>query len=373
MPSSTSPKVIGIDASRMSGRERTGTENYSDGIIRALLAEPAPWRWRLYLNGGSDALDLATHDDVEIRDIPAQRLWTHLRLSREILAHGPAGLFVPSHVIPLVHPPSVVTIHDLGYLHVPEAHPRRQRLMLDATTRWSARVARHIIVPSTRTRDDLVEHYRVPDERITIIHHGIDPRFARERERTDGGFRERYRLERPYVLTVGTIQPRKNLPLLARAMRDVDDGIDLVIAGRKGWMAVEVLAELDAAGLGSRLRRLDYVPDADLPALYRHAEVLVQPSRFEGFGLPVLEAMASGTPVITTRGSSLAEIAGNAALYYEQDDVADLARQIELILGDNEARHHHVRSSIAWSSQFTWERAARQTRQVLQDALIGGE
>ncbi len=357
----------------MSGRERTGTENYSDGIIRALISEPAPWTWRLYVNGTGNEDGLPARPDVEIRDIPARRLWTHVRLSGEILAHRPTGLFVPSHVIPLVHSPSVVTIHDLGYLHVPEAHPRRQRLMLDATTRWSARVARHIIVPSVRTRDDLVHHYGVHEERITVIHHGVDPRFAQERAKTHDGLPERYRLHRPYVLAVGTVQPRKNLPLLARAMRNVDREVDLVIAGRKGWMADQVLAELDASGLGDRLHLLDYVPDADLPALYRHAEVLVQPSRFEGFGLPVLEAMASGTPVITTRGSSLAEIAGDAALYYEQDDASDLSQQIGVVLGDNGLRDRHVQSSITWSSQFTWERAARETRQVLRDALIDRE
>lgn len=353
----------------MSGTARTGTENYSDGIIRALLAEPVGWTWRLYLNGRSDEADLPRSPDVEICDIPARRLWTHVRLSGEMLAHRPAGLFVPSHVIPLVHPPSVVTIHDLGYLHVPEAHPRRQRLMLDLTTRWSARVARHIIVPSDRTRDDLVRHYGVPKSRITVIHHGIDPRFAAGRGSEDA-LPDRYGLTRPYVLAVGTIQPRKNLPLLARAMRDVDDEVDLVIAGKRGWMADQVLAEIEAAGLGNRLHLLDYVPDVDLPALYRHAAMLVQPSRFEGFGLPVLEAMASGTPVITTRGSSLCEIAGEAAIYVTQDDAADLARHIAALLGDNERRNSYVQRSIEWSSQFTWERAAQKTRQVLQDAFI---
>lgn len=365
--------MIGIDASRMSGTTRTGTENYSNGIIRALLAEPAEWTWRLYFNGGSDEADLPRNPDTEVRDIPARRLWTHVRLSREMLADRPRGLFVPSHVIPLVHPPSVVTIHDLGYLHVPEAHPRRQRLMLDVTTRWSARVARHIIVPSARTRDDLVRHYGVPEARITVIHHGVDPRFAAGRGRVDDDVRARYGLSRPYVLAVGTIQPRKNLPLLAHAMRDVDDGVDLVIAGKKGWLADKVLAEIHAADLGIRLRLLDYVPDTDLPALYRHAAVLVQPSRFEGFGLPVLEAMASGTPVITTRGSSLAEIAGEAALYVAQDDPDELSQHIDGLLGDNERRSSYVQLSIEWSSQFTWERAARKTRQVLQDALIDRE
>lgn len=373
MPNHQHDHVIGIDASRMSGRARTGTENYSDGLIRALIAEPTPWSWRLYFNGNSEESGIAESSSVQIRDIPARRLWTHARLSKEMVTHRPTGLFVPSHVIPLLHPPSVVTIHDLGYLHVPQAHPWKQRLMLDATTRWSARVARHIIVPSGRTREDLVHHYNVPREKITVIHHGIHPRFRDVQDAADATFRDRYRLDRPYVLAVGTIQPRKNLPLLAQAMRSIRDDVDLVVAGKRGWMADDVVSELHAIGLGDRLRLLDYVPDEDLPMLYRQAQMLVQPSRFEGFGLPVLEAMAAGTPVLTTRGSSLAEIAGDNAVFFDQDDADDLSGHISLLLGDNGLRSEYKKRGIAWSGQFTWERAAQKTRQVLQQALINGE
>jgi glycosyltransferase involved in cell wall biosynthesis len=290
-----------------------------------------------------------------------------------MLTHRPTGLFVPSHVIPAVHPPSVVTIHDLGYLHVPDAHPRRQRAMLDVTTRWSARVARNIIVPSTRTRDDLMRHYAVPADKISVIYHGVHPRFTAARDKTDQSFRNRYGLPNPYVLAVGTIQPRKNLPLLARAMRSVPEEVDLVIAGKRGWMADVVMAEIRSAGLGKRLRLLDYVPDDDLPALYRQADVFAQPSRFEGFGMPVLEAMASGTPVVTTRGSSLAEISGDAAMFFQGGNEADLGDRIRELLRDNGLRREFSDRGIAWSGGFTWERAARKTRQVLQDALVDGE
>jgi glycosyltransferase involved in cell wall biosynthesis len=156
-------------------------------------------------------------------------------------------------------------------------------------------------------------------------------------------------------------------------MRAVPAGVDLVIAGKRGWMAEEVLGEIRAAGLGPRLRLLDYVPDDDLPALYSHAGLLAQPSRFEGFGMPVLEAMASGTPVITTRGSSLAEISGDAAVFFEEENEAALADRIRGILGDNRLRRELSDRGIAWSGEFTWERAARKTRQVLQDALVDGE
>lgn len=356
----------------MVGRVRTGTENYSNSIIRALIAEPAPWMWRLYVNGNSGDTGILTSESTDICDIPATRLWTHLRLSREMLADRPAGLFVPSHVIPLVHPPSVVTIHDLGYIHVPQAHPAKQRRMLDLTTRWSAAVARHIIVPSGQTRDDLIRHYRVPADKITVVHHGVDPRFAAALDDPDPTFRQRYGLANPYVLAVGTIQPRKNLPLLARTMTGVAPDHDLVIAGKRGWMADSVIAGLQAAGLGDRLRMLDYVPDDDLPALYQHARVLVQPSHFEGFGMPILEAMASGTPVITSRGSSLAEIGGDAAVYVGQDSADDLSAQIRAIIGDNGLYSDMRARGIAWAGSFSWEQAARKTRQVLQDALFGG-
>jgi glycosyltransferase involved in cell wall biosynthesis len=354
----------------MMASERTGTENYSDQIIRALIADPAPWTWTLYFNGNATTVGIEDSGNVRVRDIPARRLWTHARLSREVLTHRPTGLFVPAHVVPLVHPPSVVTIHDLGYLHVPEAHPTAQRRMLDVTTRWSAKVARHIIVPSTQTRDDLVDRYRVPAEKISVVHHGVHPRFAEQRGAQSPSFRERFDLKNPYVLAVGTIQPRKNLPLLARAMAQVPTGVDLVIAGKRGWMADQVLAELEAAELGHRLRILDYVPDEDLPALYQHAAVMVQPSRFEGFGMPVLEAMATGTPVVTSRGSSLAEIAGEAAAFFDQDDEADLADVIRAILVDTELSNTLRERGIAWSDGFNWEHAARKTRTVIEKYLI---
>jgi glycosyltransferase involved in cell wall biosynthesis len=354
----------------MVGHARTGTENYSNQIIRALIAQPFPWAWRLYFNGMALDADLPRPDAVTVRNIPAPRLWTHVRLSREMLANRPSGLFVPSHVIPVVHPPSVVTIHDLGYLHVPEAHPARQRRMLDLTTRWSATVARHIIVPSGQTRDDLIERYRVASSKITVVHHGVDPRFLAALDHPDNTFRVRLNLMAPYVLAVGTLQPRKNLPLLAEAMKSVPADHLLVIAGKRGWMADKVIAGLDHAGLGHRLRLLDYVPDEDLPSLYQNAAVMVQPSRFEGFGMPVLESMASGTPVISARGSSLAEIGGDAALYFDQGDVDELSAQIQAIISDNELHRSIQARGIERARSFTWEQAARKTRLVLQEAFI---
>ncbi len=362
-------KIIGIDASRAVGRTRTGTENYSWQLIRALMQEPVDFRWRLYTNGTSETLAEAITADTDLVDIPSRRLWTHVRLSRELVQHRISGLFVPSHVIPLYHPPSVVTIHDLGYLHWPEAHPKNQVRMLDWTTRWSAKVAHHIIVPSQQTADDLVRFYRTPINKISVIHHGVDPRMSPISDGTDVVLRDRYGLVNPFVLTVGTIQPRKNLPILAQAIRELDD-VDLVIAGKHGWMADQVMSEIDAAGLGDRLRVLNYVPDDDLPALYRAAAVFAQPSRFEGFGMPILEAMACGTPVVVARGSSLDEIGGEAALRFDHDNVPELTDQLSTLLHSDAARERAVSEGIAWAGQFNWQQTALKTRIVLEENLI---
>jgi glycosyltransferase involved in cell wall biosynthesis len=283
------------------------------------------------------------------------------------------GLFVPAHVVPLYHPPSVVTIHDLGYLHWPEAHGTMQARMLDLTTRWSAKAARHIIVPSTQTANDLIDAYKVPERSITVVHHGIDPSMSLAPDATDATLRERYDLPERFVLAVGTVQPRKNLGTLAEAVAHVrrQHDVSLVIAGRKGWMYGQVERELQAAHLDDGLHMLDYVPSFDLPALYRAAELFAQPSRFEGFGMPILEAMTCGTPVVAARGSSLDEIGGAAAIRFDHDNPQELASAINVLLEDEGRRAKAIADGAAWSTRFTWEQAARKTRIVLEENLLG--
>lgn len=364
--------IIGIDASRAVGRVRTGTENYSAHIVRALVAAQSDYRWRLYFNGSANSLSIEESHGVEHCDIPARRLWTHVRLSRELHKHQVSGLFVPAHVVPLYHPATVVTIHDLGYLHWPDMHPPRDRYMLDLTTRWSAREARHIIVPSQQTAHDLMQFYRTPADKITVVHHGIDPAMHPDHDERDAFLREAYGLHRPYVLAVGTIQPRKNLGVLAQAMIDIvrQGDADLVIAGRPGWMYESVLKELARANLGDHLHLLNYVPAVDLPALYRHAMVFVQPSRFEGFGMPLLEAMACGTPVISAQGSSLDEIGGDATIRFPQDDVTELTRAISSVFADPTMRRTLRNQGIAHSASFTWQHAAKDTRIILETHVL---
>lgn len=267
--------LIGIDGSRLSEHQRTGTENYSREIARALFDLDLPVRWRLYLNEPiSSDRNRYWSQMVDTRPIAAARVWTHGRLSMEMIRHRPDLLFVPSHVVPIVHPRSVVTIHDLGYLWYPEMHPAGQRRMLDRSTRWSAHAAQHIIVPSATTKADLIRAYGIDGQKITVVHHGVSARFGSVTPASVRDLRPRLQLNGPYILSVGTIQPRKNLEILGEAMVMLRErGVDctLVIAGKRGWLADRVLDRLYAFGLGERLRIVDYVSDNDLPALYAGA------------------------------------------------------------------------------------------------------
>lgn len=365
--------VIGIDGSRVGRQQNTGTENYSREIVHHLLQLDVPLRWRLYLN--ELASSQTTHHwstQVETRPIAAPRLWTHGRLSLEMVRQRPDLLFVPSHVVPVIHPRSVVTIHDIGYLRYPEMHPAGQRRMLDLSTRWSAHAARHIIVPSGTTRSDLIQAYGIDDQKISVIHHGVSKRFGPIALSVVRNLRTRLQLDGPYILSVGTIQPRKNFEILGKAMVMLcDRGIDctLVIAGKRGWLADQVLDRLDTLGLGNRLRIVDYVDESDLPALYAGASVYVQPSMFEGFGLPVVEAMSCGVPVVVSSASCLPEIAADGAEVFEPTDAEHLSSVLHGILSSPHRSGDLAERALARSRTFSWHRAAEQTASVLLSQL----
>src|SRR5919199_957782 len=240
---------IGIDASRAVAGRRTGTEHYSANLLRGLsrLPEARDYRFVLYANAQSEAearegLGFELPPSWEVRALPARRLWTHVKLSREVMARPPDVLFVPSHVVPLRHPRrTVVTIHDLGYLYYPQAHTLTSLIYLRLSTRFSARAASRVIAVSEATKHDLVKRYRVGARKIRVVYHGRDPEFAPVRE--EARIEEvtaRYGVGRSYCLHVGTLQPRKNLSMLveswARLRGKVKEPPQLLLAGKAGWL-----------------------------------------------------------------------------------------------------------------------------------------
>lgn len=371
--------LIGIDASRATNARRTGTENYSLHLIRELLALGGGHRFRLYFNQAPPpGLFLG---DAESRVMPSPRLWTHLRLSWEMRSRPPDLLFVPSHVLPLVHPHrSVVTVHDLGYHYYPQAHTLSQNLYLRWSTRYNARAATTVLADSEATRADLLHYYRIPEGKIIVVYPGRDETLAPVADlEALAAVRARYSLADPYLLYVGTLHPRKNLVRLVQAFaallrsgpESIPSDLQLVLAGQKGWLYEEIFAQVRKLGLTGRVVLTGYVPDADLAALLSGALAFVFPSLYEGFGLPVLEAMACGTPVVCSGVSSLPEVAGDAALLVDPLDVEALAEALGRIATDDELRASLVGRGFGQVRRFSWRRCAEQTLQVLEETGRG--
>ena len=368
--------LIGIDASRAVATRRTGTENYSFHLISELLRLGMSHRFRLYFNQAPQA-DLFPRDArVCWCEIPFPRLWTHVRLACEVARHPPDVLFVPSHVVPVVHPRRcVATVHDLGYLHYPAAHTRCSRLYLDWSTRHNARVSRRIIADSEATRQDLLSWYRVPAEKVTVAYPagaaGLAP--VHDKLRLDS-VRQRYGTGERYFLFVGTLQPRKNLVTLIDAFADligsaaIDADVRLVLAGKQGWLCEEILARAKAADVSGRVVLPGYVRSDDLSALLSGALAFVLPSWHEGFGLPILEAMSCDTPVICSRVASLPEVGGDAVLYFDPADVKGLSAALKRLCDEPALGDELVLRGRRRLEAFSWERCAQQVMDTLEAA-----
>lgn len=363
--------LIGIDASRATTEQRTGTENYTLYLLRSLLEQNGNNRYRLYFNQRpADGLFPSTAHS-EARVIPFPRLWTHLRLSAEMVRAAPDVLFVPAHVLPIVHPRrSVVTVHDLGYLYYPEAHTPWARRYLKWSTAFNAANAAHIVADSAATRDDLIKHGLAGADSITVAYPGLDPHF---KPVDDEGMRRsvlaRHQITFPYVLYVGTLHPRKNLTTVVEALAQVlKSGVDLhwVIAGKKGWLHEPLFAKVRELGLDERVHWLGFVADEELPALLSSAMAFVLPSLYEGFGFPVLEAMACGCPVLCSNVSSLPEVAGDAAVLLSPHQPGEWAEALASVLTDHAWRQELVRRGYRQAARFTWRSCAATVLNVLE-------
>ncbi|RLC69773.1 MAG: glycosyltransferase family 1 protein [Chloroflexi bacterium] len=310
---------------------------------------------------------------IPLSDRELNVVWHRLRLPLPVeLITGPVDVFhSPDFTLPPVwRARAVLTVHDLSFLRVPECFTGALRRYLERVVPRSVRRADHVIADSHSTKRDLVELLGTPAGKVTVIHSGVEPRFRPIVDRAAlGPVRQRYDLPERFIISVGTLQPRKNFATLVEAFARLKSetgnwkpgarSLKLVIAGGRGWLYEEIFARVEALGLQGDVLFPGFVADEDLPALYNLAEAFVLPSLYEGFGLPPLEAMACGTPVVTSNVSSLPEVVGDAGLMVEPADVESLAAAIERVLEDGGLRREMVQRGLARAKEFTWERAAR--------------
>jgi glycosyltransferase involved in cell wall biosynthesis len=348
-----SEPLVVVDADVL-GRRRTGDESYVSSLLAELaklddgLRLAAVTRHPELVPEGVEAVELDARSQILRMGIGMPRL---LRRLRPQLAHF-------QHVVaPWCPCPAVVTIHDLSFERHPELLGRRDRLVFRTMVPRSVRQAARVLAVSEWTKRDLVEHYGIPEEKIVVTPNGVDSLFEPNGARRNGA---------PYVLFVGTLQPRKDPLAALEALALVDSELRLVLVGPDKGSGAEAQRTASKLGLDGRVEFAGHVEKQELAELYRGAECLVFPSRYEGFGLPVVEAMASGTPVVATAAGSIPEIAGDAAVLVEPGDPVALAGGIERALAD---RERLVSVGLERARRFSWAETARRTLAVYRELL----
>ena len=268
--------------------------------------------------------------------------------------------------------PVVVTIYDLSFIENPEAFPAAQRRYLMAETAYSCRHAARLVAISDSGRDDIHRLYGVPLEQIDVVLPGVAAHFRPLPAEQAAAFRKQQGLPDQFILHVGTLQPRKNIPTLLDAVARLDrPEVPLVLVGGKGWIFESIYKRVEALGLSDRVRFAGYVDDEQLPLWYNAAAALVMPSYYEGFGLPVVEALACGTPVVAAATSSLPEAGGAVALYFDPRDADGLAACLAQALDDPAVGHTARTAGPAHAARFSWARAGAGMATAYRRAAAG--
>jgi len=356
---------IGIDARTACGRY-TGDRSYTLGLIHGLAAISSGHEFVLYLDG-PPPLGLPSGPQWQVRVLraPVPRLWTPVVLPRAARADGVEVLHV-QYIAPACRRPVVVTtVHDVTFRLHPEWFTVKDRLLLDWGMRRSLRTVGAVLAVSEWTRRDLLRVYGLAADRVCVTPNALPPTFALPEPSEVGAVRGKYGLEEPYVLFVGVLQPRKNLPrmiggfLAAKRRHGLPHAF--VIAGKEGWKCGPIFEALKATEAGDDVRLIGYVPDEDLPGLFAGADVFLFATLYEGFGIPVLEAFASGTAVITSNTSALPEVAGEAAVLVDPCNESEIAEAVGRVLTDEGLRRHLVEAGGERLKAFSWERTAELT------------
>src|SRR3989344_7584373 len=377
--------LIAVDGFEASAKYKVGVGRFEVELLRELLKIDKKNIYKIYTTR-APAFDLPLESkNWHYRTCRFYRLWSQLSLPFYLLIDNPKPdvFFAPIHYAPRFCPsPAVLGIMDLSFLFFPEIFKKKDLFKLENWTSYSIKKAKKIIAISKSTRDDIIEKYRIEAKKIEVVYPGIKLNENLKMKNEELKFqisnlKKKYGVEEDYILYVGTLQPRKNLVRLIEAFISVNSRqqtvngnkkLKLVIAGKKGWMYEEIFKKVKELNLEKEVVFTGYVPDEELPILYKGAKCFALVSLYEGFGFPVLEAMSMGVPVVCSNSSSLPEVAGEAAILVDPKNVEDIRGGIEKILGMSDEEIERLRSQgIKQASKFTWEKTARQTLEILEE------
>lgn len=363
--------LIGIDASRANLTEKTGVEWYGYHVIKGLAAIDHSNRYRLYSwEPLRDALATLPENFAEVV-VPSRHFWPHTALSAELKRSPVDRLFIPSHIVPRTHPPhTTVAIHDLGFRQFRDNYSRYHYLSLQYGTRWSARWSEHILALSQAVAGDIAEAYHVPSSKISVVPPGYDPNmFKNITPKAVMEVLGEYHVKDPYLLYLGRLEARKNVERIIEAFyRLCDSGLfggQLVLAGNPG-VGYEAIRELvGKQRQPGQVVHTGYVSDQARAALLRGARAFIFPSLHEGFGIPILEAFAAGTPVLTSNRGATAEVAKGAALLVDPENVEEIHQGMQRLLADEALVGELTAAGTGRLENYEWDKTAKAVHEML--------
>lgn len=360
---------IGIEAERANHEQKTGVEHYAKQLILQFAQQDTKNQYVLYLRTSPQAWFSDLPSNFQVKVIPFPKFWTQIRISLEMLLHPVDVLFIPASALPMIHPKgSVITIHDAAWVHYPEAFTWFMRHYLHYSTKYACRTASKIIAVSEATKRDLVDYYKIPEQKIVVVPHGYTPSAKNFDELTDA---VRAQLPEKYILFLSTIQPRKNLSALIDAFRQLKTEHPelphkLVVVGKPGWKFDKILMKIEENK--DITVYLNHVLDNERWAIYHRADLFVHPSVYEGFGMWILEAFDCEVPAAVSDNSSLPEVGGDAVLYFDPYKQEEMKNTILKVLQKPELGKQLVEKGKERLKLYSWERCGRETLAVFEMA-----
>ncbi len=367
-------RFVGFEATALEMRNRSGVGHYVTQLLHALACRSRGWRLALLT---SRPVNMSLPPEITVpasRYFPNRSLWIQFIVPRIVMRLRPRICHFTNSIAPLHLPcPFVVTVYDMSLFLFPQLQPRRSLLLVRSILPSVARKAAGLITVSQSAKSDIVRVLNVRPETVHVVPAAADREFHTISDRAVlEQVRQKYRLDQPFVLNVSTIEPRKNLLRLVDGfakLRRSGGKEQLVLVGALGWHYRPLLRRIVRSGLQDSVRFMGYVPAEDLPALYNLASALAFPSLYEGFGLPIVEAMACGTPVLTSNCSAMAELGEGAALLVDPNSEQEIADGLVRLLADKGLRDELRAAGLARSAQFSWERAAAATESVYESIV----
>ena len=402
--------IIGIDGNEANVEKKVGIGEYSYELLKQFVNLKSPHF--VPLSGTSRGRQISNlkfivylkdkpredlpreNENWRYRVVGPKKFWTQFALPFDLYFNKsrPDVFFTPSHYAPRFSPvPTVISIMDLSYIQYPALFRKSDLYQLKNWTAYSVKKASKVFTISKASKDDIIRVYKVPEDKVVVTYPGIKMESSKFKVQSSKSIKDKYGIKGDFILFVGTLQPRKNIVRLIEAFSKVilersdripwrkedsigrfapsrmTDFLSLVVIGKKGWMYEEILEAPKKFGVEDSVKFLDFVPDEDLPSFYKNAICFVLPSLYEGFGLPILEAMKYGCPVITSNVSSLPEAGGDAALYVDSLNVDDIKKNLESIIQSSELRNRLIKKGYEQVRKFSWEKTAREVLRVLEE------